>query len=224
MVRDGMVSPGAWTRTPPAQLSSLTYRVPSGQAGVLGAPIGPLFGILFAGYYLVSQQKVWVDDMYTINPSGRSWFRNGYNPNAVKAVAISGAVSIASVLIPKVLLDSGAITVDATWIGNNGHRSSQRWPGAFRSPLKPIIGSDNPERLTPPEVSSEGVDLQAAGTRPRVGVLGCGGMAGVDQPIDLPADGHGAGTTARPSQGPSVLREGARPCGACHLPKVQERS
>lgn len=86
--------------------------------GVLGALIGPLFGILIAGYYLVGRQKVWVDDMYTMNPSGKYWFRNGYNPNAVKAVAISGVISIASVLVPKILLDSGATTVNATWIGN----------------------------------------------------------------------------------------------------------
>lgn len=86
--------------------------------GVLGALIGPLFGILIAGYYLVSRQKVWVDEMYTMKPTGRYWFRNGYNPNAVNAVAISGAVSIASVLIPKVLLDTGATTINATWIGN----------------------------------------------------------------------------------------------------------
>lgn len=86
--------------------------------GVLGALIGPLFGILIAGYYLVSRQKVWVDEMYTMKPTGRYWFRNGYNPNAVNAVAISGAVSIASVLIPKILLDTGATTINATWIGN----------------------------------------------------------------------------------------------------------
>jgi NCS1 family nucleobase:cation symporter-1 len=86
--------------------------------GVLGALIGPLFGILIAGYYVVSRQKVWVDDMYTLKTTGRYWFRNGYNPNAVKAVAISGAVSIASVLIPKILLDTGATSVNATWIGN----------------------------------------------------------------------------------------------------------
>jgi NCS1 family nucleobase:cation symporter-1 len=86
--------------------------------GVLGALIGPLFGILIAGYYVVSRQKVWVDDMYTLKTTGRYWFRNGYNPNAVKAVAISGAISIASVVIPKILLDTGATAVNATWIGN----------------------------------------------------------------------------------------------------------
>jgi NCS1 family nucleobase:cation symporter-1 len=86
--------------------------------GVLGALIGPLFGVLIAGYYLVSRQKVWVDDMYTMDPGAKYWFKNGYNPNAVKAVAISGGVSVISVILPKLLLDTGASTVDATWLGN----------------------------------------------------------------------------------------------------------
>jgi nucleobase:cation symporter-1, NCS1 family len=86
--------------------------------GILGALIGPLFGILIAGYYLVSRQKVWVDEMYTMNPAGKYWFTNGYNPNAIKAVAISGAVSVASVIIPKLLLDIHATTADVTWLGN----------------------------------------------------------------------------------------------------------
>jgi NCS1 family nucleobase:cation symporter-1 len=86
--------------------------------GILGALIGPLFGVLIAGYYIVSHQRVWVDDMFTMDPGGRYWFRNGYNPNAVKAVAVSGAISIASVLITKMLLDTGATSVNATWIGS----------------------------------------------------------------------------------------------------------
>ena len=36
--------------------------------GILGALIGPLFGILIAGYYRISKQRVWVDDMYTMEP------------------------------------------------------------------------------------------------------------------------------------------------------------
>ena len=58
--------------------------------GILGALIGPLFGILIAGYYLVSKQRVWVDDMFIMNPTGRYWFRNGYNPNAVWATVLGG--------------------------------------------------------------------------------------------------------------------------------------
>ena len=35
--------------------------------GILGGLIGPLFGVLIAGYYLVSKQKVWVDDMFVMD-------------------------------------------------------------------------------------------------------------------------------------------------------------
>ncbi len=66
--------------------------------GVLGALIGPLFGILIAGYYLVSKQRVWVDAMYTMDPAGRYWFRNGYNPNAVLATVLGGLPTILFVL------------------------------------------------------------------------------------------------------------------------------
>jgi NCS1 family nucleobase:cation symporter-1 len=67
---------------------------------ILGALIGPLFGILIAGYYVVSRQRVWVDDLYTRSPRGRYWFRGGYNPNALWSVAIGGVPAIAAVLIP----------------------------------------------------------------------------------------------------------------------------
>jgi NCS1 family nucleobase:cation symporter-1 len=67
--------------------------------GILGALIGPLFGVLIAGYYLISKQRVWVDDMFIMNPAGRYWFKNGWNPNAVAAVIIGGIPAIAIVLI-----------------------------------------------------------------------------------------------------------------------------
>ena len=66
--------------------------------GILGSLIGPLFGILIAGYYLVSRQRIWVDDMYTMSSTGRYWFRNGYNPNAVLATLIGGLPAIVIVL------------------------------------------------------------------------------------------------------------------------------
>ncbi len=36
--------------------------------GILGSLIGPLFGILIAGYYLAAKQRIAVDDMYTLAP------------------------------------------------------------------------------------------------------------------------------------------------------------
>lgn len=71
--------------------------------GILGALIGPLFGILIAGYFVVSRQRVWVEEMYTMNPKGRYWFVNGFNPNAVWATVAAGLPSIASVIIPTVV-------------------------------------------------------------------------------------------------------------------------
>jgi NCS1 family nucleobase:cation symporter-1 len=66
--------------------------------GILGGLIGPLFGVLIAGYYQISKQRVWVDDMFVMSTSGRYWFRNGYNPNAVAATIIGGVPAIAMVL------------------------------------------------------------------------------------------------------------------------------
>jgi nucleobase:cation symporter-1, NCS1 family len=67
--------------------------------GILGALIGPLFGILIAGYYICSRQRVWVDDMYVMDTNARYWFRRGYNPNAVAAVLIAGIPTVAFVII-----------------------------------------------------------------------------------------------------------------------------
>ncbi|WGL53451.1 NCS1 family nucleobase:cation symporter-1 [Nocardioides sp. BP30] len=69
--------------------------------GLLGALIGPLFGILIADFYLVRQQRIVVDDLFTLDPDGAYHYTNGYNPAAVKAVVIAGACSLASVLVPK---------------------------------------------------------------------------------------------------------------------------
>ncbi|MDA0171341.1 NCS1 family nucleobase:cation symporter-1 [Solirubrobacter taibaiensis] len=70
--------------------------------GILGALIGPLFGILIADYYIVRKQKVVVDDLFTMEPEGSYWYRGGYNPAAVYAVLFAGAISIGSVVIPRV--------------------------------------------------------------------------------------------------------------------------
>src|SRR6201990_1424655 len=59
-----LITPWNWYDNPKAIASTL---------GLLGALIGPLFGILIAGYYFISKERVWVDDLYTRNPAGRYW-------------------------------------------------------------------------------------------------------------------------------------------------------
>ncbi|MFI9408095.1 NCS1 family nucleobase:cation symporter-1 [Nocardia sp. NPDC052316] len=65
---------------------------------VLGAFIGPLFGVLIADYYLVRKQHVVVEDLFTMSKSGSYWYRNGYNPAAVLATAIGALVAVIPVL------------------------------------------------------------------------------------------------------------------------------
>ncbi|WP_375389693.1 NCS1 family nucleobase:cation symporter-1 [uncultured Amnibacterium sp.] len=75
--------------------------------GILGSLIGPLFGILIAGYYLAAKQRIAVDDMYTLSPAGRYWYSGGFNPNAVITVASAG--------IPTILLSLFAGVGDFGW-------------------------------------------------------------------------------------------------------------
>ncbi|RKN07412.1 NCS1 family nucleobase:cation symporter-1 [Streptomyces radicis] len=86
--------------------------------GLLGALIGPLFGILIAGYYVISHQRVDVHALFTRDPEARYWFRGGVNPNALWATVASGVPAVASVLVPKLLLDLDLTTADLTEISD----------------------------------------------------------------------------------------------------------
>lgn len=65
---------------------------------VLGAAIGPLFGVLIADYYLVRRQVVSVDDMFTMSPDGTYFYAKGYNPPAIVATAVGALVAVVPVL------------------------------------------------------------------------------------------------------------------------------
>lgn len=67
---------------------------------ILGSFIGPLFGILIADYYIVRKQQVVVDDLYTMSPQGRYWYRNGYNLRAVWTMLPSALIPVLCVLVP----------------------------------------------------------------------------------------------------------------------------
>ncbi|THV43238.1 NCS1 family nucleobase:cation symporter-1 [Glycomyces buryatensis] len=84
--------------------------------GILSALIGPLFGILIAGYYVVARQKILTDAMYTRDTAGPYWYAKGYNPNAIWAMLIAGVPTILLATLPRVI--SGAGGPDMSWIGN----------------------------------------------------------------------------------------------------------
>jgi NCS1 family nucleobase:cation symporter-1 len=64
----------------------------------LGAFIGPLFGVLIADYYLVRRQKIAVADLFSMSPTGKYWYRKGFNPRAIIATVVGAAVAVTPVL------------------------------------------------------------------------------------------------------------------------------
>ncbi|MCF8579365.1 NCS1 family nucleobase:cation symporter-1 [Enterobacter ludwigii] len=67
---------------------------------VLGAFIGPLFGILIADFYLIKRGKVSVDDLFDDTPKGKYWYRNGFNPKAIAALLPSVGIGLVISFIP----------------------------------------------------------------------------------------------------------------------------
>ncbi|MBY4896940.1 NCS1 family nucleobase:cation symporter-1 [Cupriavidus sp. AU9028] len=67
---------------------------------VLGAFIGPLFGILISDYYLVRRQRIVVDDLYTMDGRGTYWYRNGYNRAAIFTMIPAAAIPVLCVVVP----------------------------------------------------------------------------------------------------------------------------
>jgi NCS1 family nucleobase:cation symporter-1 len=64
----------------------------------LGAFIGPLFGVLIADFYLIRKQRVVVDDLFTMSPSGRYYYVKGYHPAAIIATVIGAVLAVIPVL------------------------------------------------------------------------------------------------------------------------------
>ncbi|WP_129667438.1 NCS1 family nucleobase:cation symporter-1 [Phytoactinopolyspora endophytica] len=95
-----LLTPWNWYNDPEAIFWTL---------GLLGALIGPLFGILIADYYIVRKQHLVIDDMFTLEEDGAYYYRKGYNPVAITSVTIAGTLAITSVVIPK-------LTDVATWL------------------------------------------------------------------------------------------------------------
>ncbi len=62
--------------------------------GIFGAVLGPMYGIMISDYYLVKREQVVLQDLYTLSPAGSLYFDSGWNPRALWALALSGALSI----------------------------------------------------------------------------------------------------------------------------------
>lgn len=67
---------------------------------VLAAFIGPLFGILIADFYFVKKQKVIVEDLFNEQKAGAYWYKGGFNPKAIAALAPAVVIGLVFTLVP----------------------------------------------------------------------------------------------------------------------------
>ncbi|HEY1970315.1 MAG TPA: NCS1 family nucleobase:cation symporter-1, partial [Pseudonocardia sp.] len=68
--------------------------------GGLGAFLGPLFGVLMTDYWLVKRTQIDVAALYDDRPSGRYFYRHGFNPRALVALLIATVISAVAALVP----------------------------------------------------------------------------------------------------------------------------
>ncbi|QUX90356.1 amino acid transporter [Marinomonas sp. A3A] len=66
---------------------------------VLGAMIGPLYGIIIVDYFFIKKGHIDVAALYTESPKGAYWYENGVNKKSVYALVIAGAVSILATFV-----------------------------------------------------------------------------------------------------------------------------
>ncbi len=63
----------------------------------LGAILAPVFGIMIVDYYVIKNQKLDVDDLFSDKSSGKYHYNGGFNGKAMLAWLISGYVAVGSV-------------------------------------------------------------------------------------------------------------------------------
>ncbi|ANY08947.1 NCS1 family nucleobase:cation symporter-1 [Pseudonocardia sp. HH130630-07] len=68
--------------------------------GVLGALLGPLFGIVMADYWLVRRGRIDVPALYSEDPGDAYHYRSGVNPRAVAVFVPSAALAVAAGFVP----------------------------------------------------------------------------------------------------------------------------
>ena len=101
----------------------------------LGACIGPLFGVLIADYYLIRKQHVVVDDLFTMEPTGKYWYSKGFNPPAVIATVVAGAVAMLTVVVPSSAVHWVTTAGEYSWFIGMGLGLAVYFLLASRSPV-----------------------------------------------------------------------------------------
>lgn len=71
-----------------------------GFVNAVGAVIAPFFGILIVDYYLIKNQQINIDDLFSDKPTGAYYYYKGWNIHGLIAFAIGAVFSLSTVLMP----------------------------------------------------------------------------------------------------------------------------
>lgn len=98
--------------------------------GVMGALLGPLFGVVAADYWLVRRGRIDVPALYRDDPDGPYHYRHGVNPRAVAAFVPAAAVAVAVGFVPALEAVApfswfvGAVLAAAVYVAATGRRGT----------------------------------------------------------------------------------------------------
>ena len=63
----------------------------------LGAILAPVFGIMIVDYYVIKNEKIDVDDLFSDSKSGKYHYNDGFNQKGMIAWILSGYIAVGSV-------------------------------------------------------------------------------------------------------------------------------
>ena len=74
----------------------------------LGAILAPVFGIMIVDYYIIKNEKLSVNDLFSDKPRGKYYYNGGFNQKGMLAWIISGYIAVGTVwpnILPGALSD-----------------------------------------------------------------------------------------------------------------------
>lgn len=86
----------------------------------LGAILAPVFGIMIVDYYVIKNEKLDVNDLFSTNRKGKYYYNNGFNNKGMLAWGISGYIAIGTVW-PNILIIDGLTNFFANLGGGGGY-------------------------------------------------------------------------------------------------------
>ncbi len=72
----------------------------------LGAILAPVFGIMIVDYYVIKNEKLYVNDLFSTKRKGRYYYNDGFNNKGMLAWIISGYIAVGTVWPNILIIDS----------------------------------------------------------------------------------------------------------------------